>query len=272
MLRRQLEKNRWYQPWIQANYEVCLLEEKLEKTDCDRRNEKSRTFSRAPAGLHLSFKKIYSIKEHKFQFRSSSELVIHITDFPVLFFCPVFYPPMEIPGGKLSGVYSFRSGAFLFPKFSFHWESGTGISPVLQLKGWKFLKEGENFGSLWISFQGLGLESALMDVCPLTLIHCHCCHLWVVCYCPHCIKAILSVHLCRPFHLSGRRHKSSCRKIRDVTSTRKFLIWEAAKLYWTKSPLNQSGTMSFSDLQKYAGIQGKQTGICQFCLWVQHTY
>lgn len=78
-------------------------------------------------------------------------------------------------------------------------------------------------------FQGLGLESALMDHLssdpdPLSLLS-------SIGYYPHCIKATLAVHLCRPFHLPGRRHKSSCRKIRDVTSTQKLLILEAVILF-----------------------------------------
>lgn len=85
MVGRQLEKKRRRQPRIEANYEVCLLEEKLEKTDCDRTNEKSRTFSRVPTDLHLSFKKICFIKHYRFQFRSSLELDSHVTDFPSLF-------------------------------------------------------------------------------------------------------------------------------------------------------------------------------------------
>lgn len=101
-----LRKKRRCQPWIQANYEVCLLEEKLEKTDCDRRNKKSRTFSSVPADLHLSFKQIYFIKQFKFKFRSLLELDIHFAGFPSLwffFFGLAYYLQMQIPEGKLSG-------------------------------------------------------------------------------------------------------------------------------------------------------------------------
>lgn len=78
-------------------------------------------------------------------------------------------------------------------------------------------------------FQGLGLASALVDSLssdpdPLSLLSPIAC-------CLHCIKLALAVHLCRPFHLSGRKHKSSCRKIRyATTSTHKSLILEAANL------------------------------------------
>lgn len=78
-------------------------------------------------------------------------------------------------------------------------------------------------------FQGLALESALMDDLSsdpdaLSLSS-------PIGYCPHSIKATLAVHLSGPFHLSGRRPKSPCRKIRYVASTHKFFILEAVNLF-----------------------------------------
>lgn len=243
-----MEKKRRCQPWIQANYEVYLLEVKLVETDCDRRNERNRTFSIVPADLHLSFKKICFIKQCKFQFRSSLELDIQVPDFPSLFIfvlCRILQCKFQMvnplgfaPPGLCIFVILLSLGI---------WDRQKSTVDN-SLKKVKILAP-------WIMFQGLGLESALMghlssDLDPLSLLS-------PVGYCPLCIRATLDVCLCRPSHLSGRRHKSSFRKRRDVTSAHKLLKLEAANLFWTISPLNQSSTMSFFDLQKYAGIQGK---------------
>lgn len=126
----------------------------------------------------------------------------------------VCYPPMQIPESKFSGVCSF---------WPVHFCNSPSTANLRQIKIQGFSKKVDK--SLkrakvlapWMVFQGLGLERALMDDLfsdpdALSLPS-------PMGYYPHCRKVTLAVHLCRPFHLSGRRHKNSCRKTRVFFST-----------------------------------------------------
>lgn len=122
---------------VWAKSEVWFPEEKLEKTDCDRRNEKSRIFSRVPPDLHLFFKKFCIIKQYKFQCRRSLDLGIHAADYPSLFFilCVILQCKLLVDG-KTFGVRAAPSGlCFLYSRFSFWREFGIGKSLGLHIRG-----------------------------------------------------------------------------------------------------------------------------------------